>query len=196
MIKAFTLATLQAFMAMACENALNPSEPCTPPPKILGCEDLDWNCPDFPKLCDVKWENCAISNWRLQLEPYWKEAGAEVTFCKGLEYECYGDDADEECRCLNPIESAKKICDDDYYKDWNAKTKVCEIGPWALCEDYEEYTWGDEEPKCTAKWELVGIPEDIWKGEFQEKLEACDSEYFYEYDYDTKKLTFKCYDDL
>ena len=65
MIKAFTLAALQAYMAMACENALNPSEPCTPPPKETGC-DIDWNCPEgFFKLCDSKGDNCAHSNWRL-----------------------------------------------------------------------------------------------------------------------------------
>ena len=66
MIKAFALAALQAYMAMACENALNPGEPCTPPHKDSGC-DVDWNCPTgaIPKLCDAEWENCAMSNWRL-----------------------------------------------------------------------------------------------------------------------------------
>ena len=96
------------------------------------------------------------------MEPYWQEAGADETFCKGFETFCLEDDSS--CRCRDAIIDAEYLCRFTQGAQWNTETKEC-----VVCDkDEEDYTTG----KCVKKWVTKGWPEDIWR-EDKELEKAC-----------------------
>lgn len=156
-------------MAMACENAVDPSKPCTVPP-FFGC-DLDWNCPEgSPVLCDSKGDKCATINFRYELDPWRKEAGADQTFCKGFGGNYYLSH-DSPFRCYDPSKDAKGLCIFENQENWwDTTTLECVRDPRTLCEQDQDRTYDEDNNECRYTWNAMNMTEDEWRANLKKPL--------------------------